>query len=423
MSLDKVNTRIILKQGKIWLNKKDEYPIKLSVTFKGKRKQYTIKGESCISSEEFELIMNPNSKGERKKKRKKYTEIQDRADLIIENLPEFTFEAFEREFIGTKERQATLQEYFNNKVVELTAHDKPTTAETYTRTLKSLSKFDKGLSFEKVTDPKYLKKYENWFVNGDNDQNKKGSKKPGSYTTLGIYMRNLRHILNLALEDKTIKSYPFGSSKNKYQIPVSNNTKKALSISEIEKLVTYQPTAPEEIKAQKYWLFSYLCNGMNMADIANLKYKNIQNNSLKFIRQKTRDTSKVKTEIDVYLTPEAKEIINSLGNTDKQPESYIFPILRSGLTVKQIADTVKQHIKITNKYMKRIADTVGIDKTVTTYGARHSYATVLKRSGVSTEFIREALGHQTGQTTQNYLDSFEEEHKEKTAANLLNFKK
>jgi integrase len=433
----KANTSIVLKKTERFKDINNRYPVKLQVSFLRKQKFYSLKGHRYTPCE-FETIILHGTKNktklkpekedrklkpdEKKSLQKEFNNIQNRADLIINHLPEFTFEEFEREFVGTKGRTATIQDYFIKKVEELTAHNKPTTAETYTRTLNSLTKFDKGLSFEKVTNPKYLKQYETWFVTGDKDQTTKGARKAGSYTTLGIYMRNLRHILNLAIEDKTIKNYPFGSGKNKYQIPVINNTKKALTIAEIEKLVTYQPTLSEEIKAQKYWLFSYLCNGMNMVDIANLKYKNIQGNSLKFIRQKTKDTSKIKTEIDVFLTPEAKEIINNLGNSNKEPENYIFPILTSGLTVKQIADIVKQHIKTTNKYMKRIAQSVGINKTVTTYGARHSYATVLKRSGVSTEFIREALGHQTNQVTQNYLDSFEEEHKAKTASNLLNFK-
>lgn len=68
--------------------------------------------------------------------------------------------------------------------------------------------------------------------------------------------------------------------------------------------------------------------------------------------------------------------------------------------------------------MKRIAGEIGIDKNLTTYVARHSFSTVLKRSGVSTEYISEALGHSSLATTQSYLDSFEDETK-KQYANLL----
>ncbi len=63
--------------------------------------------------------------------------------------------------------------------------------------------------------------------------------------------------------------------------------------------------------------------------------------------------------------------------------------------------------KMVNKDLKEIAALAKIDFNLTTYVARHSYATVLKRSGVSTAVISEALGHQNEKTTQIYLDSFE----------------
>lgn len=57
--------------------------------------------------------------------------------------------------------------------------------------------------------------------------------------------------------------------------------------------------------------------------------------------------------------------------------------------------------------MKRIAKELDIIKPITTYYARHSFATILKRSGASTEFISDALGHSDLKTTKNYLAGFE----------------
>ncbi|MFN5432775.1 MAG: tyrosine-type recombinase/integrase, partial [Cyclobacteriaceae bacterium] len=64
--------------------------------------------------------------------------------------------------------------------------------------------------------------------------------------------------------------------------------------------------------------------------------------------------------------------------------------------------------------------TLGVN--LTTYAARHSFATVLKRSGAPTEFISESLGHKDLRTTENYLDSFEDNVKESYQKQLLNFK-
>ncbi len=79
---------------------------------------------------------------------------------------------------------------------------------------------------------------------------------------------------------------------------------------------------------------------------------------------------------------------------------------------------ISQFIKTSNKYLKRIGKQLGIESELTTYTARHSFATRLKRKGASTEFIKESLGHQNIQTTENYLDSFEDTERVKWA-NLL----
>ena len=76
---------------------------------------------------------------------------------------------------------------------------------------------------------------------------------------------------------------------------------------------------------------------------------------------------------------------------------------------------------LVNKHLKQIAKNIKIDKSLTTYTARHSYATVLKRKGVSVEFISEALGHTDIRTTENYLDSFEDETKKDVAKILTDF--
>jgi len=411
MQLDKVTVAIVLKTGKVWLNKKGEYPIKLRVTYRGKQKFYTVKGESA-TKEEFAEIIKIKSKGLRGERRVKFNAIERRANEVIEQMTEFTFDEFENQYLNyNKQEVKTIHNYFETKAKELENDNKLQTATLYKATIKSLLEFDNKIDLKKIT-PKYLKNYEKWMI----EQGK-------TYTTIGMYMRNLKHILNRALTDKVITVYPFGTGKEQYQIPKSTNTKKALNIADIEKLVSYKPDNINEQIALQYWVFSYLCNGMNMVDIANLKYRNIKDNSLRFIRQKTKDTTAQKTEIDVYLLDEAWSIINSLGNADKSPENYIFPILKEGLTPKEVLNRVKQFIKNTNKYIKRVALKADIDTNITTYWARHSYSTILKRSGAPIEFISEQLGHQTTRVTASYLDSFEDEQKKKYSANLLNFKK
>ncbi|MCK4661985.1 MAG: site-specific integrase, partial [Bacteroidales bacterium] len=283
--------------------------------------------------------------------------------------------------------------------------------------LNSFSEFEKNLSFKKIN-TKFLREYEAWMLS------KNRNKEAKRYTTIAIYMRNLRHILNNAIKERIFNenSYPFGKEKEgKYGIPESRNKKKALSLSEIKELFNYIPDNKSEAMALSYWLFSYLCNGMNMADIANLKYRDIKGNNIVFIRQKTKNTSKEKREIAVYLLPEVKNIIKNIGNKPKEKDSYIFQIYNEQMTDEQKFFRLKQHIQNTNKHIKKIAIKAGLDKEITTYWARHSFSTVLKRSGASIEFISEQLGHTSTKVTTNYLDSFEDEQRAEFAKKLTDF--
>ncbi len=71
----------------------------------------------------------------------------------------------------------------------------------------------------------------------------------------------------------------------------------------------------------------------------------------------------------------------------------------------------------------RIGERLKIEKKITTIVSRHSFSTQLKRSGATTEYIQEALGHTDKKTTENYLDSFGKEIKKQYADMLVSFKK
>lgn len=116
-------------------------------------------------------------------------------------------------------------------------------------------------------------------------------------------------------------------------------------------------------------------------------------------------------------------IIDELGNKDKGPENYIFPILHEGVTPLRQYDLIQLFIRSINDWMVKICEKLGIDKKATTIVTRHSFSTIMKNSGASTEFIQEALGHTDKRTTENYLDSFEKEIKKEFAAKLVPFKK
>ena len=93
------------------------------------------------------------------------------------------------------------------------------------------------------------------------------------------------------------------------------------------------------------------------------------------------------------------------------------------MTAERERQVIQQLTKTINKFMKRIAKNLEINKEVTTYFARHSFATVLRNSGASMEFISEALGHSDMKTTKSYLAGFEQETIHKTTDALTAFSK
>jgi integrase len=158
---------------------------------------------------------------------------------------------------------------------------------------------------------------------------------------------------------------------------------------------------------------------MNIADIARLKYSDISGNKLVFVREKTKQSSRrAQRPIVVMLIPQSQEIIKKWGNKPFK-ENYIFDIINNEDSIETKRAKIKQKVKLTNKYMKRIATALNIEGSITTYWARHTFSTVLKQSGASIEFISEALGHTSIQTTQNYLDSFADDTKLAFVQNLI----
>lgn len=341
--------------------------------------------------------------------------LQAQAIEIIQTLKPFSFTTFEKRFFRRSTQKGSLLSLYQQQIDELTRQERLGTASSYQCSIKSLLAFKDKLSLESIT-VDFLRAYEQWMT----------ATKNASKTTIGIYTRALRAVFNEGIERGLIsrESYPFG--KKKYQIPTGRNVKKALSMEDISKFYYYEPDVANEWeeRAKDFWLFSYFGNGINMKDVALLKYKNVQEEYIVFERAKTERARRSSPKpITIYITAEMREIIERRGNVNKAAENYLFPILEPGMGATRRREVIQQFIKNTNKWTKRIAEKLGIPFKVTSYTARHSFSTVLKRSGASTEFISEALGHTDVKTTESYLDSFENDMKKQFALHLTMFKK
>ena len=219
-----------------------------------------------------------------------------------------------------------------------------------------------------------------------------------------MLFRTLRSAYNKAIEAKSSKkdNYPFNDFKiNKFDITTQ---KRAISKADILKIIEIDLSHElESVKISRdIFVFSYLCAGINFTDIANLKCDNVIGNRLHYTRQKTGK------QINLLLNNEAMQIIKHYF-LNERPDNYFFPILdnRIHITATQKQNRIHKVLGRTDKCLKYIATLANLNVNLTTYVARHSFATVLKKSGVNIGLISEALGHSDINTTQIYLDSFE----------------
>jgi integrase len=427
-------------------SKTKKYPMKLRVTYERKSRYYLTVYD--LKEEEYAKLGAPNAGAGLKVIREKLKEIERSAEAAAKELFPFSFGDFEKEYILNNpsflQRKAikdvkvegnygydvsqyahrfpifkepampagTILVIFRSYIDKLLRADRIGSAVCYQTSYYSFERFRGNVLFTEVT-VDYLNDYERCMLKQDY-----------SKTTIGIYVRSLRTIFNEAIEDGIIKreKYPFG--RRRYQIPTSRNVKKALTLEDVSKIYHYEPTCQQEQWAKDFWLFSYLGNGINPKDIACLKYKNIEGDYFVFERAKTEKATRSDPKpISVYITEDMREIMDRCANKDKNPNNYVFPVLEPGLTALRQYELIELFIRSINDWLVKIRKKLKIEKRLTTYVARHTFSTVLKRSGVSTEFIQESLGHTNILTTEKYLDSFEKEVKREFVSNLTAFKR
>lgn len=383
--------------------------VKLNIYQKPHKKRYATAFH--LTSDEWTKLNSAKLRDEDLKEiKKKLAALKAKVEKIVEGINPFSFVAFEEAFYsGTSEAKSRmLEDWFNNTIKRLKANDQVGTAGSYQTTINSIKEYKKNLQVQDITTA-FLQGYEKHLT---------GQGK--SVSTVGIYMRNLRAIINEAITAKMISqdNYPFKG----YEIPAGQNVKKSLKDFDVNRLLNHKPEKLDEQRALDFWIFSYLCSGINFADIISLKPENINGKHLYFHRQKTIRTKKKDLRpIKVGLNQRAIEIIEKWKNTDAA-NPYLFPILEEGLSAKTIKNRCQRFIKWVNKRMYEICEDLGIENKTSTYAARHTFSTVLKRKGVPTSFIKDALGHSSVAVTENYLDSFEDDATLEYANELTKFK-
>lgn len=334
--------------------------------------------------------------------------------LINEKISEFQRIILDKrlnnaEFTATTLLQATdtlqakqplsVGEAFLNYIQTLKDENRLRYAGMFEVSYSSFIKFNKHLDipFSDI-DVAWLKKYEQWMKSNRYAIN-----------TIGTRFRHLRAVFNKAIESKQTTAYPFSS----YKLSKVNQqtAKRAISKQDIQRVINYKSKSDMECLAIDLFTFSYFTAGINFIDMAMLERNNITDGQLVYYRKKT------KKQIIIPLQNKAVEIIKKYSN---EHSPYLFPILSPfHKTEVQVANRLHKVLAKVNNHLKEIGEQLKLPMPLTTYVARHSYATVLKRAGVSTAIISESLGHSSEKITQTYLDSFDNEQIGNAMKNLL----
>ncbi|WP_299187927.1 site-specific integrase [uncultured Aquimarina sp.] len=392
-------------------------PVKLRVYATNLKKVKLYPLNIDLSDKDFKKIWESNTKvrGKNEDTRIELRAIENRANDESRKISFFNFEDFERKMFRKSTDGNNVFYHFDKEIKRNIRRKKVNTADGYKYTLKSLKDFllitdgsvGDRFPFSMIT-PRWLEDYEEYMLD-----------KGKSVTTIAIYLRNLRVVFNHAIDDGDINRdiYPFGQKK--FQISESGKVKKALNQQQLSTFFKAKPKTPEQKKAKDFWFFSFACNGMNMKDIALLKYSDFDGNSFHYYRAKTFQKSKRKTKINIYLNDFSKSIIKKYGNKSKS--GYVFPILEEGMSAVDVTKHIKNFNRFINQHIKKIAKKNKLPEDISFYWARHSFATNAIRKGASMEFISEALNHSGLDVTKGYFAGFEDETKKEFAQNLMDF--
>lgn len=236
--------------------------------------------------------------------------------------------------------------------------------------------------------------------------------------TLSLRFRTLRAVLNQAIAAGLMKaiSYPFArtvAEKHKLQVGKFDvsTAKRAISRDELRRLEALQPTSERQHLAKNVFLFSYYVGGINFVDLAQLRWRNLtgETTSTGHFERLSYERQKTGGKFSLRLVSPASAIIAAYQRiTHATAASYVFPILdlTRHITPHQVKNRLHKVLGQVNKELKELGQLAHIATPLTTYVARHTFATTLKQSGTQTAVISQAMGHKSEAVTAVYLDSF-----------------
>lgn len=317
--------------------------------------------------------------------RKMKNMIHTRIRQLERTTEPFTVEDVLAQFTRANVRQQFyILRYIDTQIERKKKLKKEGTAAAYKSTRSSLAKFLDGSDIRMLEiDLRFIRRYEDFLYNNGVAEN-----------TVSYYLRNLRTLYNQAVVDgyHPHGEYPFV----KAQTRPAKTVKRALSREDLQALANLKlEDAPELKFARDLYLFSFYAQGMAFVDIVLLKKSDIYNGVLTYSRHKSKQF------IRIAVTLQMQELMDKYETEGK----YVFPIIRDNSSSEYTQ--YRLALGRINRHLKRIAAMIDVKIPLTTYTARHTWATLARDCGAPVSVISAGLGHTSEEMTRIYLKEFD----------------
>lgn len=274
--------------------------------------------------------------------------------------------------------------------------NKNRTSETYLSALYSFRKFRAfiPLHFDALT-PEIVEGYQAWLL-----------ERNISLNTVSFYMRILRAAYNKACDaGLTIDQRPF----RRVYTGVAKTVKRAISFNDLKKIAVLDLSSDPLLSwARDVFMFLFITRGMSMIDAAFLKKSDLHNGFLSYRRHKTGQLLTIRWEKPM------QDIVNRIGD----PVSpFLLNIINYSHRNKR--RNYLYEISLINRQLKIIASRVGLTVPLTTYVARHTWASVARSRNIPLSIISQGMGHESESTTRIYLASLDSSFIDRANAQII----
>lgn len=267
---------------------------------------------------------------------------------------------------------------------------------TYTATMNSFTAFSTEkvfeMTFKEVFKKSTLKEYQDWL-----------REKDAKWNTVSTYMRTLKAVHNRLVTNKQMPYEP--ALFDDVYTKVESQTKRSLPEEQMQILLrTDFEALPEDVRcALAYFLLMFLFRGMPFIDLAYLRKQDVKENTIVYCRHKTG------RQMTLRIPKEAAELFESFCNKNTD-SGYLFPILDEDIkNDKELYEHYLDALRKFNRKLEQIAGLLLPGIKLSSYTARHTWATLAFHAGIPIGIISKALGHSSIKVTETYLKPFENE--------------